>query len=453
MAAGSPASPAASAARGPAPGVPLVAGARLPLAFIALGLGALAVAAGWLLARPHLLLLPQVHPAVLALAHLWLPGFLLSASVGAVYQLMPVVLGTPLRLPAAAAWTHFALQAAGVPLLVGGFAAGRFEIVAAGGGLVGAGIGVLTAGTWRTFLASARRDAIAWSFPLAVSWLGAAVVFGLVLALNRRWAFLPWSVLDLLRAHAHVGLGGFFLTLLQGATFQLVPMFTLADLRGARRVGIALALTQAGLLVLVPGLALGARGVALAGAAGVVAGIAVTATALGATLRSRRRRQLDVGLKAFVLGAGVLVATAVAGLALLAGGSLVESGGPVMAYGVAAIGVALSLMVMGMLCKIVPFLVWMRTYGPRAGRQPVPQAGALGSLAWERLWLWLHGGAGTVLVAGVGRAGAEATRWGAGLLALGAVFFLGNMLRVLLHVVRPQLGAPTPPLRTAATSL
>src|SRR5688572_4758783 len=134
MEAGSPPSRAANVARPATAGVPLVAGARLPLAFIALGLGAFAIANGALAVRPELLLLPFAHPSVVALAHLWLPGFLLSVSMGAVYQLMPVVLGTALRLPLAAAWTHFGAHGAGVTLLVIGFAAGRIEWIAAGGG-------------------------------------------------------------------------------------------------------------------------------------------------------------------------------------------------------------------------------------------------------------------------------------------------------------------------------
>src|SRR6187401_1382636 len=91
-------------------GISLVAGARLPLAFIGTGLVAFALAVGALAVRPQLLLLPHSHPHVVALAHLWLPGFLLSVSMGAMYQLMPVVLGTALELPIAAAWAHGGLH-------------------------------------------------------------------------------------------------------------------------------------------------------------------------------------------------------------------------------------------------------------------------------------------------------------------------------------------------------
>ena len=208
MGAGSPRSAAEPPPpRMSAPGVALVEGAHLPLAFIGLGLVAFAVANAVLAVRPQFLLLPHVHPGVVAVAHLWLPGFLLSVSMGAIYQLMPVVLGAALQLPPGVAWAHFGAHAAGVAMLTSGFALGRFEIVALGGCAVTAGVGVLLVVTWRTFLASARRDAIGWSFPLAVSWLAMTVLLGIVLALNRRSPFLPLAMMDLLRTHAHVGLG------------------------------------------------------------------------------------------------------------------------------------------------------------------------------------------------------------------------------------------------------
>lgn len=437
MAAGSPSSPAVEAPR-PAAGVPLVAGARLPLAFIAAGLAALAFAAAWAAADPALLLLPYLQPSVVALAHVWLPGFLLSVCCGAVYQLMPVVLGAPLRIPLVLGWTHLALHVAGTAALVTGFALGRFEVVAVGGGAIASGTLIIGTATWRTFLASKRRDAIGWCFPLAGSWLVATAAAGVLLALNRRCALLPVSVVALLQAHAHLGLAGFFLTLLQGATFQLVPMFTLGDLRRPRWVAAGLISAQAGLLAVTPGLALGRRGLTVAGAALLAAGVASSGVALAATLRSRRRRGLEPGVRAFLAGAGALGAAAVAGVTL----SLIRDGaapGLAGVYGTAVIAGALGLMVSGMLCKIVPFLVWMRTYGPRAGRQPVPLATALGSKPLERAWLALHLAGLALVLAGQLVSNVPAVTAGAWLIAAAVALFGVNVVRIARHLVRPAM--------------
>lgn len=406
----------------------MVGGGLLPLAFILLGLAALAVSGGWLMRQPGLLGLPYFHPHVVALVHLWLPGFLLSVCIGALYQLMPVVLGAPLRLRVSFLWFHFGLHTAGVILLVAAFATGRFAWAGVGGTLISLGVVILLAAVLRTFVRSDRRDAPAWCFPLATGWLAATVLAGVTLAANRHSPWLPLSMMDLLRAHAHLGLAGFFLTLLQGTTFQLIPMFTMGELCRPRLVWTGILATQAGVITLIPGLAWDQAVAIRAGAIIIAAGIACTGFALRATLRSRRRKKVEPGIKAFVIG------TILLGLATLIGAGLVfapqgsaEVLRVVTAYGVVLIPGALSLMVLGMLCKIMPFLVWMRAYGPKVGKQPVPVATALASRSLEYVWLSLHLIGLGFLVAGFSNAGGVT-------LATATAFFLANMLRVLVHL-------------------
>lgn len=416
----------------------MVGGGLLPLAFILSGLAALASASAWLLCQPGLPGLPYFHPRVVAFIHLWLPGFLLSVCIGALYQLMPVVLGEPLRLSVPALWTHFGLHVAGVVLLVAAFAGGRFAWAGAGGILISAGVGILLAAVLRTFARAGRRDAPAWCFPLATGWLAATVLAGVMMAANRHSPWLPLSMMDLLRAHAHLGLAGFFLTLLQGTTFQLIPMFTMGELRCPRFVWAGLLATQAGLFALIPGLAWDRMIFICTGTAIIVAGIACSGVALHATLRSRRRKKIEPGIQAFVLGAILMGLAAPVGAALL----FAPEGSPAVMRGVAAYGVilipgALSLMVLGMLCKIVPFLVWMRAYGPKVGKRPVPVATVLASRELERGWLAAHLLGLALLVAGFAPAGAVA-------LAAAAALFLANMTRVLAHLRGGEAPAPAP---------
>ncbi len=149
-----------------------------------------------------------LHPHVVALAHLWLPGFLLSICLGASYQLMPVVLGVPLRAARSVLRWHAGLHAVGVLALVTGLARADYRLAGAGGLALTIGVSLFAAATWVTFAASSRRDAAAWSFPLAALWLSGTAAAGVMLAANRHAPFLPLSVLDLLAAHAHLGLVG-----------------------------------------------------------------------------------------------------------------------------------------------------------------------------------------------------------------------------------------------------
>ncbi len=422
-------------------GVPLVAGARLPLSFIALGLIAFAAGSGWMAAQPSLLSWPYIHPRMIALAHLWLPGFLLSICLGAIYQLMPVVCGSPLRSSNRSLWMHLGLHAAGAAGLVVGFLFARFEWVAGGGVLVAAGVGIMVSAVWRTFLRSERRDAAAWSFPLAASWLGATVLLGVLLALSRRWSWatLPLPVTGLLQAHAHLGLAGFFLTLLQGTAFQLVPMFTMGEMRRPRLVWAGLLGTQLGLLLLAPGLAWRIERLEHLGTLALAGGLACSGEALRATLASRRRRKLDPGIRAFVTGSGFFAVAAMAGLALVFLPDGTELGlRAVVAYGILVIGGGLGFTILGMLCKIVPFLVWMRAYGPRVGKQPVPVATSLASRRFENGWFAAHLAGIVLMTAGVAVSSPFIMAVGCLALAVGGGLFLVNTLRVVAHLWRPQ---------------
>lgn len=422
--------------------LPLVEGARLPLAFIGLGLVAFALGSAWLLVETWHGWPPFFHPRVVALVHLWLPGFLLSVCVGASYQLMPVVLGSALHAGPRWLWLHLLLHASGIGALVSGLALGRYGLAAVGGLAIGVGVVGLLLVTLRTFTASARRDAVAWSFPLAAAWLFATVLAGLVLALNRRGPFVPLPAMSLLRAHAHLGLVGYFLTLLQGVTFQLLPMFTMATVRWPQGVRLGLIGTQSGLLLLAPSLAWDWSNVRWAAIGLIVVGLGCSGGSLFATLRKRRTRQLDAGLTAFVVGTACLILAALVGVWMshhalgdehgLAGASV---------YGLLLIAGGLGLPILGMGCKILPFLVWMKVYGPRVGREDVPLAKALGSPALERAWLRLHVAGMGMLVLGLGATWSGVVCVGGVLLALGAACYLANAADVTRHLGKS--GQPT----------
>lgn len=424
--------------------MPLVAGARLPLAFIVGGLLALGAGSLWLAFTAAGGLPPHVHPRVVALAHLWLPGFLLSVCIGASYQLMPVVLGVPLRVSDKLLWTHAALHIGGVLSLVFGLANMRYAWAAAGGLALSTGAVLFFVVTLRAFRGSSRRDAAAWSFPFAAGWLLATVLAGVLMAANRGHPFLHLSILDVLRAHAHLGLVGYFATLLQGVTFQLVPMFTMGEARRPHWAKTGLFATQAGLVLLATGLAFDRHPLAVGASLVLLAALASTAVAFLATLATRRRRKLEPGLLAFVIGMALLGSTAAFGSVLLGADIGPEKLFPAAtAYGLLIIVGGLSLAVLGMLGKILPFLVWMKAYGPRVGRAPVPVATTLSSKPLEHAWLASH----LVGLLGLALGAATSAVWpacaGGALLLLAALLALGNAARVLLHL----RGVPATPVR------
>jgi hypothetical protein len=414
----------------------LAAQGRLPLAFMGLALAWLVVATGWLVFEPGLLALPHMHPHVVALTHAWVLGFFVSVACGAVYQLAPVALGTTL-VHERHGWWHFGLHAAGVPGMV--YALRNWDLILLGhaGFAVALGVLLFSVNTWATVRRSGRGGTVAWSLVLAASWLLLTVLLGLLLAANRFWGFLPLDPLALLRAHAHLGLVGFFVTLLQGAGFQLVPMFTLGEVRDWRIANVGLGLTQGGLLVLAVGLAWQLTWFSLFGALAIAIGLGCSGVGLRRALASRKKRRLDPGIRAFLGGCvGVLAAT-LAGVVLVVPGSpwgSASGGFGAMVYAVLGLAGGLLPCIAGMMCKIVPFLTWMRAYGPRVGRGPTPPASGLTRPRLERWGLNLQVAAVVPLLAGTWLLSEPWLRAGTWLLAVGVALFLADMIGVLWHL-------------------
>lgn len=419
---------------------------RLPLAFMGLALAWLTVATGWLVLQPGLLALPHAAPAVVAFTHAWVLGVFVTVATGAIYQLAPVALGTTLWSERTG-WWHFSLHAVGVPGMVHAFWHWNLVELATCGSLVALGIVLFAVNAWNTIRRSGKRDAVAWSLALATGWLSLTVLAGLTLVANHLWNFWTADPLALLRAHAHLGLAGFFVTLMQGVAFRLVPMFTLGDVPDWRPVRAGLWSSQIGLLGLAPALAFHAGHAAAACGVLILAGMLASGWALKQTLATRKKRLLDPGVRAFLRGLTGFVVAAVLGLLLVWPSTPWNStpgGFSAMVYAVVVFGAALLPGIAGMMCKIVPFLTWMRAYGPKIGRGPTPAAGALTKPRLEKIAFAFQGAAVVPLVAGAWALNAPLLHLGAWLLAIGVGVFLADMLGVLKHLWWPTTGAPAP---------
>lgn len=405
-----------------------------------LGLAWLGVATAMLALSPGVLALPHAAPAVVALTHAWVLGVFVSVATGAIYQIAPVALGTTLwrdRL----GWWHFFLQSVSVPGMVVAFTRWDMALLVPFALAFAVGIGLFAVNTWKTVRNSGRRDAVAWSLQLAALWLLITVWVGIVAAANRLWYFLPLDPILLLRTHAHLGLGGFFLTLLQGVTFRLVPMFTLGDVPDWRPVRQGLWMSQVGLVTLAPALLLHWNLLACFSAVLVLAGLIASGHAFRRTLSTRKKRLLDPGLRTFLAGCSALLLAPILGLLLLWPASSWGSsagGYGAMPYAVALLAGGLLPVIAGMLCKVIPFLTWMIAYGPRVGRMPTPAAGALAFPSLETSALGLQGVAVVPLFMGAWTQEPWLLHLGSWLLAAGVALFVGHAGLVLRHLWAPR---------------
>jgi len=168
----------------------------------------------------------------------------------------------------------------------------------------------------------------------------------------------------------------------------------------------------------------------------LVPGALAVATAAGShawwvleVARGRKRPALDWGLRFTLTATLFILPAAILGLSMAA--DLLSGPRVALAYAVLVIGGWISLTIVGMMLKIVPFLVWYRAFSPRAGRERVP---TLADLSWP----WVEGTAYALLTGGVGLLAAAALlgdvaaiHAGAAVLALGALAFALVLVRIL----------------------
>lgn len=379
------------------------------------------------------------HPRLLALTHTVTLGWITLAIMGASYQLIPIVLEREIWSERLARW-QLVILAVAVTGMVAHFQLGTWPGMAAAAGLLAIGIALHLLNVGMSLWGFTRWTFTARLVALAYGGLALTTVFGLALAANRVWPFLPGELFPTLHAHVHLALLGWVAPMIFAVAARVYPMFFLAPTPQRWHSFLQLWGLTTGVPLVVLGL-LGVHGLLVAGTLAVAAAAGAHVAWVCEMAWGRKRPGLDWGLR-FVLTATVFLAPAVVlGVALATD----RLAGPrvALAYAVVMLGGWISLTIVGMMLKIVPFLVWYRAFSPRAGREPVP---TLAQLSWPRAeglaYVLLTGGmvllAATVLVgeaAGIRAAGV--------LLALGSLALAAALARVLGYLSgRTQAWSP-----------
>ena len=412
----------------------------LPLRFMALGLGSFLASVVWLSFRPDLVVGYHYGPRFVALTHLVVLGFITSVVMGAMYQLVPVALETKLHSERQARF-HFWCHLIGVPGMVAMFWVWNPKQIGHFGSVFGLGVGLFAWNIFRTLRRTPRWNAVAYGIASSIIWLTLTMLAGLFLASAKCWPQINrLDPIASMHAHAHLGVLGAFVVLIVAVSYKLVPMFLLGELQSERRARWSIHLLNAGLLGLVPTMALRSPW-KLAFAGIVVAGFAVYAVELAAILRARKRRSFDWGLRSFFTALALLGPLAALGVFLSWPGldpteftARLEN-----VYGFVAVFGVVAWAIWGMLYKILPFLVWYRAYGGAIGRNKVPALHEMYSHGLQSTGYWTYA-LGLIGIATAQLLAQETmARWSWLLLVASLGCFAANAVRIVGHLVRPQL--------------
>ena len=436
----------------------------VPLGFILVGLCSMVSVTGLLILKPSILASYHYNQYVVAATHLAVLGWIASVIFGALYQLVPVVLETKLyseRL----AWVHLMTHIVGVVGMTWSFWHWNLKHVSHWGSILTVGVFVLLFNIGRTVLRSRKWNHVSAGLITSLSWIGLTVLVGLALAASKgshgsaeslsqtsvlgvminglqsmALYFQRFDQMSIMHAHAHLGVLGCFLILLITISLKLLPMFLLSEIQSTRRIGWVIGLLNVGLVGLVVTVALRSS-LKLGFAAVILIALTLYGLELRAILRERKRIKLDWPIKTFLAGLlFVLPLFALAPVLSWPGLPLnVFTGQLENLYGFLALAGLLTTAILGMLFKILPFLVWYGTYSFHIGKSKVP---SLAQMYSERQ-VWMGGsvyGVGmAVMMVGILMTSEIIVRSGAVVLAVAVGMHCLNVGFILSHLVRPRL--------------
>jgi hypothetical protein len=228
--------------------------------------------------------------------------------------------------------------------------------------------------------------------------------------------------------------------LIVGVSYKLIPMFTLSEVQSQRRAMTSVVLLNVGLIgSFITILIRSAWKPVFAGL--VVLALAVYGWELLAIVRARKRGPLDWGVRSFLTAIALLVPLSAVGL-VLSWPSLpmtLFTGQLENAYGFLGLIGVVSFAIVGMLYKIIPFLVWFGTYSKHIGKLRVPALAEMYSARLQMIGYWLYLAGLSVSIAGILQSSMPVVRWGAVLLAGAIGTLLLNIGVILSHWLRPRV--------------
>ncbi len=330
-------------------------------------------------------------PSLLAATHFLTLGFLTMVMAGAVQQLLPILMASPVPQPRRSSVIIHLLLTFGTLALGGGMLSGREGLFIAAVVLLGGGLAYFI-GVAAYCLARARSSHTT-VFVMVLALGALAVTAGIGMLLASGYALTTYAVpRALTNLHLIWGMLGWTGLLVIGVAYQVVPMFQLTPNYPGPFMRWLPRLLSAGLVVWAAGLLLpdGWSWLKWVGGAGVVGSHALFSLMTLRLQQQRRRRLSDINIDFWRLA----LASLLAAMGLWTAQGFLGLPQTELLLGVLLIiGFAMSA-VSGMLYKIVPFLIWLHlnNHMQATGRwgEPIPNMKQILPSQRSRWQFWLQ---------------------------------------------------------------
>lgn len=374
------------------------------------------------------------QPGILALTHIMALGWGTMMILGASHQLFPVITGQHLA-SFSLAKLSFVLAAPGIPLLVYGFYRMNFGWPAQiGGSLVLCAVICFLVNLLLTRLRSRGAELQNWFIIAAAIWLLITVLAGLLLVFNFTYDFLPLNSLAYLPLHAHAGIAGWFFLLVIGVGSRLIPMFLLSKYTNKGLLWMMFLLLNAGLLSFIFFFFGNNSGNFLLPAALISMAFLLFLYYTFRSYQVRLRRKIDEPMK-IALAAVVMMGFPLVVLFCLVYllNTTALTGKLALLYGFFIFFGWLTMIILGMTFKTLPFIIWNKTYHSEMGLKPLPGPQQLFSKGLFRMMFIFYVPGFVLFIIAVAVSSPLLIRVASGMLILAAIFYNWNVLKLIFH--------------------
>lgn len=371
---------------------------------------------------------------LLAITHLLVLGFITIIIFGALYQLIPVILETKLFSEKLGYLTFSLIALGSVFLSISFWNYWLDQFFHFAATFVVLGVVLFTINVLITSVRSIKKCIERKFIVTASLWLLATVIIGFILGLNLRSSFISTPHLELLKLHAHAGIVGWFMLLIIGVASKLLPMFMVSHNLNSKKLSYSYYLINVGLIFIFFTLFFQLNIATLISGLIIVTGVLFFISFIFEAYKKRIKKHLDVGMKQTAISFIILL------LPLLLVNVLsffkvydITSLSSVAVYGSSLFLGFISSLILGQTYKTLPFIIWLKVYKKRIGKEKIPFPKDLYSEKIASLQLWCFTGGFMILLLGVLIQQNIIVTSGSVVMSIAVLFYNLNILKIVFH--------------------
>lgn len=331
-------------------------------------------------------------PKLIAIVHVLVLGWGTMIAFGALYQLIPVVYETSLYSEKLAKVTFIVYSLSVVFLSYAFWMASFSQLLFYASLAMFLALMLFIANLSLTYRKRTKSNISSRFITTALFWLALTVIVGTLTALNFKYQFFNHSHLQYLKIHAHIGLIGWFVMLIIGASSILIPMFVISHQTNTIKLNLSYVLINMGLIGLSVNWFLDSNQIIeLVMILSIVLGILNYLRYAYLVFKSRIRKVLDTAMKLTFISLIILITTLIIS-GILTGFQMMNSSKMsfIILYGSSIIIGFISTIILGQIYKTLPFIIWLKVYQPFVGKFKTPLPRELYNEKWLNIQMYVY---------------------------------------------------------------